>query len=86
MSGMPVSGSSDTTMPGVMYGPPSFGLYFGTGQRRRSMSSPVMTSSWQGALPENLVGGIGLSRPLRTLSKIVSSSASNASSALLRVE
>ena len=32
------------------------------------------------------IGGIGLSRPCSTLSKIVSSSASKASSALLRVE
>jgi hypothetical protein len=33
-----------------------------------------------------MVGAIGLSSPVTTLSKIVSSSASKASSALLRVE
>ena len=73
-------------MPGVIYGPPSLGLYCGTGKLRMSMASPSMISSWHGAPFLANVGGIGLSRPCSTLSKIVPSSASKASSALLRVE
>ena len=51
-----------------------------------SMSSPVMTTSWQGALPLIIRGAIGLSRPSRTFCRIVFSSDWNASSALLRSE
>ena len=50
-----------------------------------SMSSPVMTTSWQGALPFDIPGAIGLSRPSSTFCRILFSSASNASSALLAI-
>ena len=36
-------------MPAVIYGPPSLGLYCGTGKLRMSMASPSMISSWHGA-------------------------------------